>query len=161
MWEFREHRVCEDFDAAGPEQYRAWRETDAGLPLVTLYRTEYARWEDPDAAEPEKLGVLMVAWELVEKPCECGSDPDDVDDECMCDDLADALGGVLSDWDVHATSVWEASAQPWHRIVGHVWVSAHENYEFESSTRYDYSLHVSGPISEEIRARVFGAVGVE
>lgn len=164
-WKLREHRVCEDFDAAGTDQYRQWREADAGMELVTLFRTEYARWDDPDAAEPDKLGVLMVVWELVESGCECGSESFNVGEEddgpCVCDSIADALGGVLSDWDVHATSIWEASTQPWHRIVGHVWVSATETYEYERDTRYAYSLHVSGPITEEIRARVFNAVGVE
>lgn len=162
MWEFREHRVCEDFDAAGPDQYRAWREADAGMRLVRMFRTEYARWEDPDAVEPEKLGVLMVVWELVEKGCECGSENDGF---CVCDDLADAFGGVLDDWDVYPHSVWEPSESPgWREApVDRVWVSAHESYDFGgpgADTRYEYSLRVEG-VSAAVRERVFGAVGVE
>lgn len=165
-WKLREHRVYENFDAVDREDYQGWRAADAGLETVTLWRTEYARWDDPDAAEPDKLGVLGVVWELVESGCECGSESFNVGEEddgpCVCDSIADALGGVLSEWDVHATSLWEPSASPdWQsQALGTVWVSAHESYEHERDTRYNYSLHVEG-VSAEIRSRIFGAVGVE
>ena len=146
-WELVEYRVTED----------------AGLPLVRMYRTEYARWEDPDADEPDKLGTIGVAWKLVEKPCECGFDPGDEDDECVCESIADALGEVLSDWDVYPDSMWEASSSPvpWgdETEMAKVWVSAHESYQYERDTRYDYSLHVEG-VTPEVRREVFAAVGV-
>lgn len=164
MWELVEHRVVEDFDALTREDFRVQRAEDAGLPLVQLWRTEYARWDDPYADEPDKLGTIGVAWKLVEKPCKCGFDPGDEDDFCVCDGIADALGGVLEDWDVRATSEWEASCWPvpWgdETEMAKVWVVAHERYEFERDTRYDYSLHVEG-VSAEVRREVFAAVGVK
>lgn len=164
MWKLVEYRVIEDFDALTREDFRVQRVEDAGLPLVQLWRTEYARWDDPDAAEPDKLGTIGVAWKLVEKPCECGFDPGDEDDFCVCDGIADALGEVLSDWDVYPDSLWEASSSPvpWgdETEMAKVRVSAHERYQYERDTRYDYSLRVEG-VSAEVRREVFAAVGVK
>lgn len=160
MFELKEIRVV-DFDAAGPDDYQVWRREDEGLETVSLYRTEFARWEDPDAAEPDKLGTLMVVWEVVEKDCECSADPADEDEECVCDDLEAAVLVALRDHDVFTDSHWEASCYPdWEsQALGTVWVSAYEKYQYESGTRYEYSLHVEG-VSAGKRSRIFGAVGV-
>lgn len=156
MWKLKEMRVRPDFDQVTPEQHRALREAEAGLAVVRMYRVEYARWEQ-DADEPEQLGTLAVAWELVKGGCECGSEKDGV---CVCEGIADALGEVLKDWDVFATSFWEASSSPWEPGDENLWVEATETYEHERDTRYRYSLHVEG-VAPEIRAEVFAAVGVK
>lgn len=162
MWELREHRVHEDFDALGEEDFRGWRAADAGLQTLTMYRTEFARWEQ-DADEPDQLGTLAVVWELVEKPCECGSDPADADDECVCDDLAAAVASALKGYDVWPDSLWEASCSPvpWgdDAQMANVWVHAYEKYEYEQDQRFEYSLHPKG-VSSVLWAEVFAAVGV-
>lgn len=164
MWVMEERRVVEDFDALTREEFAALRAEDAGRPLVLMYRTEYARWE-PDADEPETLNVTAVVWDLVEKPCECGGDvpvydPDDPGGGCVCDSIADALGSVLSDWDVHATSMWEASASPWDAADETLWAEATETYEYETDTRFRYSVHVKG-VEPRVRGEIFAALGVK
>lgn len=159
MWVMEERRVIEDFDALTREEFAALRAEDAGRPLVLMYRTEYARWE-LDADEPETLNVTAVVWDLVEKPCECGWTPPDTADLCVCDDIADALGSVLSDWDVHATSMWEASASPWDAADETLWADATETYEYERDTRFRYSVHVEG-VEPRVRGEVFAALGVK
>ena len=167
MWKFVELGYVEDMNDMTREAVQRWRSlvtSENASGVVRMYRTEYARWEDPDADEPDKLGTIGVAWKLVEKPCECGFDPGDEDDFCVCDGIADALGGVLEDWDVRATSEWEASCWPvpWESEaqMANVWVSATESYEFERDTRYDYSLHVEG-VTPAVRRELFAAVGVK
>jgi len=157
VWKLEEHRVDEEFDKITPEEHRKVRAGEAGLAMVRMYRTEFARWEDPDAAEPEKLGCTAVAWKLVEKPCECGSEKDGV---CVCDDIAEALGSALSDWDVAVDSLWEPSSSPWDAADEHLWVSAHENYRYESNERYEYSLHFEG-VTPEVRVQLLAALGVK
>lgn len=155
MWKLEERRVDDEFDKRTPEEHREIRAGE-NFPAVRMYRTEFARWEE-DAAEPEKLGTLAVVWELVEAPCECGSEKDGI---CVCDDLEGALATVLADRDVFASSEWEPSASPWDAADENVWVSAHENYAFEQHTQYEYSLHFEG-VTAEVRAELFAALGVK
>jgi hypothetical protein len=150
VWKLEQRRVDEEFDKVTPQEHRELRAAETGLAVVRMYRVEYARWEQ-DADEPEQLGTLAVVWEVLECDCE------------DCDgfeSVADALGDVLDDWDVHATSVWEASASPWEPGDETVWVEATETYLYETDTRYRYSLHVEG-VTPEIQAEVFAAVGVK
>jgi hypothetical protein len=60
---------------------------------------------------------------------------------------------------VFPTSEWEPSSVPWDAADENLWVSAHENYEFESCTRFDYSLHFEG-ITPEVRGEFMAALGV-
>lgn len=166
MWELEEFRVDEEFDKVTPEEHREIRAGESGLPVVRMYRNEFARWEQ-DADEPEKLGTVAVVWKLVEKPCECGSDPASKDDECVCvAGIAAAVASALRDWDVWPDSGWEASCSPvpWadEAQMVNVWVSATEQYEYEyeRNTRFEYSLHVEG-VTPQVRREVFAAVGVE
>jgi len=160
MWKLEELSVDEEFGKRTPEEFRASLAAEAEVELVRMYRTEYARWEQ-DADEPEQIGTLAVVWKVSEVvPCECGFDPSDEDDVCVCDTLAAALERELRGWDVYPTSVWEPSSMPWDRADEHLWVSATETYEHERDTRYQYSLHVEG-VAPEVRAALFAAVGVE
>jgi hypothetical protein len=156
MWKLEERRVDDEFDKVTPEEHREIRAGE-DFTAVRMYRTEFARCEE-DADEPEKLGTLAVVWELIEAPCECESEPDEPDD-CVCDRLESALATVLADWDVFPTSEWEPSSVPWDAADENLWVSAHENYEFESCTRFDYSLHFEG-ITPEVRGEFMAALGV-
>jgi len=158
MWELKELRVDEEFDKITPEEHREIRAGETGLPVVRMYRTEFARWEE-DADEPEKLGTLAVVWELVEKDCECGSEKDGC---CVCDTLAVALGDALKGWNVYPDSLWEASTSPgWEsQPLGTVWVYAYEQYQYEQNQRFEYSLHPDG-VSAGLRSELFAAVGVE